>query len=80
MELLLLKLPLSTIKKLFLFDNLGFEKITIFGQEGITATRLSMLEKTSQEVRDFYLKLSINLCEVEQYFSYSCHVMYIGKK
>lgn len=62
------------------FEELGFEKITVFGQEGITGTRLSMLEKAPQDVKDLYLKLSIKLCEVEQYFSYSTHIMYIGKK
>lgn len=62
------------------FDKLGFEKITVFGQEGITGTRLSLLKKAPQEVKDFYLKTSIQLCEVEQYFSYSSHIMYVGKK
>ena len=62
------------------FENLGFEKITLFGQEGITAPRLTTLENASAEVKQFYLNISIKLCEVEQFFSYSSHIMYIGKK
>lgn len=62
------------------FKELGLEKVTLFGQEGITATRLSFIEKASQEVRDFYLEKSLKLCEVEQFFPYSSHLMYIGKK
>lgn len=62
------------------FDRLGFEKITLFGQEGITGTRLSLLNKANEKVRDLYLDLSMRLCENPQYFAYSSHLMYVGKK
>lgn len=62
------------------FKKLGFEKITLFGQEGITGTRLKFLENCSSEVRDKYIELSLKLCEKTQYFSYSNHLMYIGYK
>jgi 2-polyprenyl-3-methyl-5-hydroxy-6-metoxy-1,4-benzoquinol methylase len=62
------------------FKKLGFKKLTLFGQEGLTGTRLSILENSPEEVKQFYLDISIKLCEVEQFFSYSCHMMYIGTK
>ncbi len=62
------------------FDTLEFEKVSIFGQEGVTATRLSFLEAQSEEVRNLYLELSLKMCENPKYFIYSSHIMYIGKK
>lgn len=62
------------------FNDCGFKKLTMFGQEGITGTRLFYLEKGSEEIRNLYLNLSIKLCEVEQFFAYSHHIMYVGKK
>lgn len=61
------------------FEKLGFEKITLFGQEGITATRQTFIQKCDKKVRDLYFDLSIRLCENPQYFPYSSHMMYIGK-
>lgn len=61
------------------FRRLGFEKITLFGQEGITGPRLSALEKAPENVRDLYLDLSLRLCENPQYFPYSPHLMYVGR-
>jgi len=61
------------------FDRHGFKKITIFAQEGITAPRLRTIEAAMDEVRDFYLQLSLKLFEKKKYFLYSNHIMYIGK-
>lgn len=61
------------------FERLGFEEITLFGQEGLTATRLSDLEQAPEEVRKLYLDLSIRMCEKPKYFAYSSHIMYIGR-
>lgn len=61
------------------FNRLGFDKITLFGQEGITATRISFLNQCSNDVRKLYLDMSLRLCENPQYFPYSSHLMYIGK-
>lgn len=63
-----------------LFNKSGLTKLSLFGQEGITGTRLSYLEKCSEEVRNLYMSLSLRLCENEKYFAYSNHLMYIGKK
>ena len=63
-----------------LFNKSGLTKLALFGQEGITGTRLSYLEKCSEEVRNLYLSLSLRLCENEKYFTYSNHLMYIGRK
>lgn len=69
---------INNLEILPFFRKLGFRKLALFGQEGITATRLSFLEQASQEVRDKYLELSLRLCENPQYFPYSSHMMYIG--
>ncbi len=61
------------------FDKLGFEKITIFGQEGITGTRLSFLQSQSDEVKAFYIDLSMKTCENSKLFPYTSHIMYVGK-
>ena len=62
------------------FKKLGFEKLSLFGQEGVTGTRLNYIEKCNDEVKNFYLELSSKLCENPQYYCYSNHMMYIGKK
>jgi 2-polyprenyl-3-methyl-5-hydroxy-6-metoxy-1,4-benzoquinol methylase len=62
------------------FDGCGIQKVTMFGQEGITATRLSDLQKASDDVKDYWLEISLRLCENRKYFPYSSHIMYIGKK
>jgi len=61
------------------FNKLGFSKITLFGQEGITGPRLATLESSTHEVKDYYLNLSLKLCENRKYLPYSNHLMYIGK-
>ncbi len=70
---------INNLEILPFFEKLGFEKITLFGQEGITGTRLSLLNNANDLVRHTYLQLSLKLCENSQYFSYSNHLMYIGK-
>lgn len=62
------------------FDCCGFMKLTMFGQEGITAARLMDIEQAPEDVKRFYLDLSLRLCEIPQYFAYSSHIMYIGKQ
>lgn len=71
---------INNLEVLPFFNKLGFEKISLFGQEGITGTRLSFLNKVDQKVRKTYLDLSLKLCENPQYFAYSSHIMYIGRK
>ena len=61
------------------FERLGFEKLTLFGQEGIAATRLYDLERAPEEVRQFYLDLSLRLCDKNAYYAYSNHMMYVGR-
>jgi len=62
------------------FNECGLEKVTIFGQEGIAATRLMDLEKAPEEVRNYWLEISLRLCENKKYFPYSSHIMYIGRR
>ncbi|OQA71653.1 MAG: Glycine/sarcosine N-methyltransferase [Firmicutes bacterium ADurb.Bin248] len=62
------------------FARLGFEKLCLFGQEGVTATRLTDIERAPEEVRRFYLDLSLKLCDKRAYAAYSSHMMYVGRK
>lgn len=52
----------------------------MFGQEGVTGTRLRYIEEYNEEIKKFYLELSLKLCDNPQYFCYSNHIMYIGIK
>jgi hypothetical protein len=61
------------------FERLGFEKLTLFGQEGVTATRLKDIEQAPEEVRRFYLDLSLRLCDKKANYAYSGHMMYVGR-
>ncbi len=61
------------------FEKLGFNKITLFGQEGVTAGCVKTIEASPKEVRELYLDLSLKLCENYKYFPYSSHFMFIGK-
>lgn len=70
---------INNVEILPFFRKLGFEKVTLFGQEGIAGTRLSLLEKSNDTVRNKYLELSIKLRENPQYYPYSNHLMYVGK-
>ena len=62
------------------FNECGLEKVTIFGQEGITATRLMDLEKAPEDVRKYWLEISLRLCDNRKYLPYSSHIMYVGKR
>ena len=61
------------------FEELGFKKITMFGQEGVTGVRMSFIENQSDEVRKTYLDISLALCENPDYFPYTSHLVYVGK-
>jgi 2-polyprenyl-3-methyl-5-hydroxy-6-metoxy-1,4-benzoquinol methylase len=60
------------------FEQSGWNVLTVFGQEGITGPRLSDLEKADADVRDFYLQLSLRLCEKPKYHAYSSHLMAVA--
>ena len=62
------------------FTKCGFRKISIFGQEDVTARSLQVLESAPDKIRDFYLDLSLRLCEKPKYWTYSSHLMYVGEK
>lgn len=61
------------------FDELGFDKIALAGQEGLTGPRLTYIEHSNKAVRDLYLQLSLRVCENPQYFAYSDHLLFVGK-
>lgn len=61
------------------FNELGFEKLALLGQEGLAGPRLTYIERAEKPVRDLCLDLSLRLCENPQYFVYSDHLLYIGK-
>ena len=62
------------------FEKLGFNQITLFGQEGVTASCVRQIEASSKDVRELYLDLSLKLCENYKYLPYSSHLMYIGRR
>lgn len=70
---------INSVEVLPFFEQLGFEKLALFGQEGLTGTRLSYLNRAAPKVREKYLELSLRLCENPQYFAYSNHLMYVGR-
>lgn len=61
------------------FEELGFEKIALAGQEGLAGPRLTYIENAEKAVRDLYLQLSLRVCENPQYFAYSDHLLYVGR-
>ena len=70
---------INSVEILPFFERLGFEKMALFGQEGLAGPRLTCLEKSPDAVRNFYLDLSLRLCENPQYYAYSNHLMYVGR-
>ena len=72
---------LSTVPKFFsFFGRLGFEKPALFSQKGFIGPRLAFLENSPGPVRNFCLDLPLRLCGNPQYYAYSDHLMYIGKR
>lgn len=71
---------INSVEVLPFFEGLGFEKLALFGQEGLTGTRLSYLNRAPGSVREKYLEISLRLCENPKYFAYSNHLMYIGRQ
>ena len=56
------------------------EILHFFGQEGITSNHNTHLLEQSEEVRNAWINLSVELCEIPKYLSYSEHVMVIARK
>ena len=71
---------INSVEVLPFFEKLGFEKLALFGQEGLTGTLLSYLNHAPESVREKYLEISLRLCENPKYFAYSNHLMYIGRQ
>ena len=70
---------INSLEVLPFFDELGFEKLALLGQEGLTGPRLTKIENSDEEVRKTYLEISLRVCENPQYYAYSNHLLYIGK-
>lgn len=62
------------------FDRMGYEKIVVFAQEGITGAARPETKDAPEHIRDLYLKQSLRMCENPYYFALSDHLMYVGKK
>jgi len=56
------------------------EKLHLFGQEGVTSPHERHIMAQSQEVIDLWLDFSEKVWEREEFFSYSEHLMYVGRK
>ncbi len=70
---------INCVEVLPFFNGLGFEKLALLGQEGLTGPRLTKIENADEEVRKTYLDISLRVCENPQYYAYSNHLLYIGK-
>lgn len=70
---------INSLEVLPFFDELGFEKLALLGQEGLTGPRLTKIENSDKEVRKTYLEISLRVCENPQYYAYSDHLLYVGK-
>ena len=62
------------------FEKCGYEKLTLFGQEGVTGVAEPEIMAASETAKEVYMKLSLALCEKPEYFAYTQHLMYIGRK
>ncbi|MBQ6735640.1 MAG: class I SAM-dependent methyltransferase [Lachnospiraceae bacterium] len=62
------------------FEACGYEKQVLFAQEGVTGVAEPEILDASEDVRALYLKLSLSLCEKPEYFAYTQHLMFIGKR
>lgn len=70
---------INSVEVLPFFEKLGFEKLALLGQEGLTGPRLTAIESASEKVREKYLEISLKVCENPQYYAYSDHLLYVGK-
>ena len=62
------------------FEACCFEKVVLFAQEGVTGVAEPEILDAGDEVKALYLKLSLSLCEKPDYFAYTQHLMYVGKR
>lgn len=70
---------INSVEVLPFFERLGFEKLALVGQEGLTGPRLTAIESASEKVRQKYLEISLKVCENPQYYAYSNHLLYAGR-
>lgn len=70
---------INSVEVLPFFERLGFEKLALLGQEGLTGPRLTAIESASEKVRQKYLEISLKVCENPQYYAYSNHLLYAGR-
>ena len=70
---------INSIEVVPFFERLGFEKLALVGQEGLTGPRLTAIESASEKVRQKYLEISLKVCENPQYYAYSNHLLYAGR-
>ena len=54
---------INSIEVVPFFERLGFEKLALVGQEGLTGPRLTAIESASEKVRQKYLEISLKVCE-----------------
>jgi 2-polyprenyl-3-methyl-5-hydroxy-6-metoxy-1,4-benzoquinol methylase len=56
------------------------KKLRLFGQEGVSAPFLNRIATLPQPAVDELFKISLAVCEKEEFLSWSEHLMYIGEK
>jgi len=61
-------------------DKFNLEKMHLFGQESILSPCEANILNQPQEVIDKWIEVAEQLCERDEFLSYSEHAMYIGQK
>jgi len=61
-------------------DKFNLKKMHLFGQESILSPCDANILNQPQEVIDKWVEIAEQLCERDEFLSYSEHAMYIGKK
>lgn len=62
------------------FSRFPLEEKHLFGQEGLCSPCEDRLVSQPREVQDQWVKLSLQVCEREEYFAFSEHLMFVGQK
>lgn len=61
-------------------EKFPLETLHLLGSEGVTAPFHAQMKAAEPEVRSRWVDLSIKLCERPDFFNYSEHMLYIGRK
>lgn len=67
-------------KVLPFMQQFDLEILHLFGQEGITSTHNYDLQMQPEEIKNAWINLSVDMCEIPKYLSHSEHAMVVARK